>query len=478
MKFLPHPWPSARSFVASSARSRILRFGRIAALAAAAGPLLVASAPAQIAAHVVRARIAGIDLIADPTGVKDVVTLRGSLPAGDAFAGDGNAAIPTLVGMMLDQGTTSEDKFAIAQKLESVGATLSFEVGPQLVEISAQCLKKDVPLVVGLIAEQLRSPAFSADEFDKVKQQFVSGMKRQLDRTDFRASDAFSRAIYPAGHPNRPVAPETMIAAAGRAALADARAFHAKYYGPAHLTLVAVGDLDIPQLQAEIGRAFAGWTGGRDVLRPAPAASPDRSRKQTFFMAGKTSVTVILGQASGLRYRDPDYQALRLGTVILGRGFTGRLMANVRDKEGLTYDIYATTDHDTLCDGDWRIQATFAPALLEKGVASLRRQLDRWYENGVTDDELGRRKSDLVGSYKVGLATTEGMAASLLAAINRGYDVSWLDEFPKEVEALTTAEVNAAIKRHLNPANMILIEAGTIPDAGQTGSRKDQQPTR
>ena len=182
-------------------------------------------------------------------------------------------------------------------------------------------------------------------------------------------------------------------------------------------------------------------------------------------MADKTSVTVILGQPSGLRYRDPDYQALRLGTIVLGRGFTGRLMANVRDKEGLTYDIYATTDNDTRCDGDWRIQASFAPALLEKGLASLRRQLDDWYENGITDDELARRKSDLVGSYKVGLATTEGMAASLLAAINRGYDPSWLDEFPKKVEALTTAEVNTAIKRHLNPAHMVLIEAGTLPGA-------------
>ena len=464
MKRLPPPL-SSRGFTALAGRARLVRIGWRVVLGASMSLALAASARAQIAAHVVRARIAGIDLVAYPTGVKDVVTFRGSLPAGDALAGDDNVAIPTLVGMMLDQGTTSEDKFTIAQKLESVGATLSFAVDQQQLQISAQCLKKDVPLVVGLIAEQLRSPAFSADEFAKAKQQFIGSLKRQLDSTDFRAADAFSRAIYPVGHPNRPASPEAMIAAAGDATLAEARAFHARYYGPAHCTLVAVGDLDIPQLQSEVGRAFAGWTGGGDLPPSAPAARPDSPRELTVFMADKTSVTVILGQPSGLRYRDPDYQALRLGTIVLGRGFTGRLMANVRDKEGLTYDIYATTDNDTRCDGDWRIQASFAPALLEKGLASLRRQLDDWYENGITDDELARRKSDLVGSYKVGLATTEGMAASLLAAINRGYDPSWLDEFPKKVEALTTAEVNTAIKRHLNPAHMVLIEAGTLPGA-------------
>ena len=54
-------------------------------------------------------------------------------------------------------------------------------------------------------------------------------------------------------------------------------------------------------------------------------------------MNDKSSVSVIMGQATGLRYKDPDALALRVGTAALGRGFTGRLMSTVRDKEGLTY---------------------------------------------------------------------------------------------------------------------------------------------
>jgi zinc protease len=420
---------------------------------------------AQIASHVVRTKIAGIDVIAYPTGVKDVVTFQGSLPAGDAFAGDDNVAIPTLVGMMLDQGTTTEDKFAIAQKLESVGATISFGVYTQMATVSAKCLRKDVPLVVGLIAGQLRSPAFSAAEFAKVKKQFVGGLKRQLENTDFRAGDQFTRAVYPVGHPNRQPAPEELIAAAESAKLEQAKAFHAKYYGPAHFTLVAVGDLDVPQLQAELGQSFAGWTGGADVIHPAKATATDAPKDQNVFMADKTSITVMLGQASGLRYSDADYQALKVGTAILGSGFTGRLMANVRDKEGLTYGIGSSMANDSLTDGDWHISATFAPALLEKGIASARRQLTLWREQGVTDDELAKRKGDLVGSFKVGLATTEGMAGALLNAVNRGVDVTWLDEYPKKIESLTTGEVNAAIRKYVKPESMFLIKAGTVPGA-------------
>lgn len=419
----------------------------------------------HLAARVVRANIAGIDLIAYPTGVKDVVTFRGSLPAGDAFAGEDNVAIPTLVGMMLDKGTTKANKFEIAEKLESVGATISFDVGTQMAEVNAKCLKKDVPLVVGLIAEQLRSPAFSAEEFEKAKKQFIGSLQRQLESTDFRAADAFTRAVYPVGHPNRQPPPEELIKAAQAAKLEDAKAFHAKYYGPAHFTLVAVGDLDAPQLQAEVGRVFAGWTGGVDPIQPAKATRTDAPQDQTVNMPDKTSVTVLIGQATGLRYRDPDALALRVGTAILGSGFTGRLMANVRDREGLTYGIGSTVAKDTFVDGDWHISATFGPALLEKGLTSTRRELKTWYEKGVTEDELERRKGDLVGSFKVGLATTDGMAGALLNAVHRGVDVTWLDEYPKRVEALTAPQVNSAIKKYLKPESMYLVKAGTVSAA-------------
>src|ERR671917_686801 len=89
----------------------------------------IAGAETRISDKVVRAKIAGIDVIAYETGFEEVVTFRGSSPAGDSFAPASNLAVPTLVGEMLDKGTTKQDKFAIAQKLENIGANIDFSVG-------------------------------------------------------------------------------------------------------------------------------------------------------------------------------------------------------------------------------------------------------------------------------------------------------------------------------------------------------------
>jgi zinc protease len=325
-------------------------------------------------------------------------------------------------------------------------------------------------MVLSLIAEQLRTPAFAPGEFAKVQKQLAGDIKRSLESTDFRASDAFNRLTYPMGHPSRSVAPDDMLAAIETATLDDVLAFHQANYGSAAMTLVLVGDLDLPALQAEIAKSFAGWTGGKAVVRAEKTAGPAAATTQDVPMDGKTSVSIIIGQPSGLRYNDPDYQSLRLATAILGSGFTGRLMANVRDKEGLTYDVGANLQGDMVNEGDWRIAGSFAPGLLDKGIASTRRQLKLWYEAGVTPAEISARKSNMIGAFKTGLATTGGMAGALLSAVNRGYDVNWLDEFPARIKALSDLQVNAAIKKYLKPETMVLVRAGTFAGSPVAGN--------
>jgi zinc protease len=431
--------------------------------------LLSGAAAANVAEQSSRTQAAGIDLITYHTDVKQVVVILGSLPAGDAMAGSGNIAIPTLTGMMLDRGTKSLDKYAIAEQLDNVGAEIAFSVGTQSVEVRAKCLAKDLPLIIGLIASELRTPAFQLQEFNKARQQFIGALEASEQNTEARAQEAFGRAIFPQGHPNRPHAVNEYETAARAATLDELKAFYAKYYGPVHMTLVVAGDVAAPDAQSEVGKAFSGWSGGEDYIRPAAPAALTAASEVSVPLADKPSVSIVLGQPTGLRYRDPDALPLRVGTAILGRGFTGRLMGTVRDKEGLTYNIGAAVSEDNIVDGSWDVSASFAPALLDKGIASTRRELDKWWKDGVTDQELTSFKQGIVGTYLVSLATTAGLANAILTDAQRGYDVSWLTGYPQAVNALTRDQVNAAIKHHINPSEMVLVKAGSVAAAAAAG---------
>ena len=436
-------------------------------VAASIALLTPALASAGMAEHVSRKKIDGIDVIGYPTAIKEVVTIVGALPAGDAFAGADldNVAVATLTAMMLDRGTTKEDKFAIAKKLGGVGASLRFNVQGQSLQIQARCLKQDVPVVIDLIAEQLRMPAFSQGEFEKARQQFIGQLKNAMDSVQERSAEAFKRAVFPSGHPNHDPTIDEYLSAAQTLTLDEVRAFYRKYYGPDHMTLVLAGDVNMQRIQDSVAGAFRGWKGGVDYLRDAKPANLTEPRDHSIAveMPGKTSTVLAIGQSTGLRYKDPDTMALMVGTAVLGSGFTGRLMHTVRDKDGLTYHIEAELSDNTFTDGSWQIMGSFAPELLDRGTASARRVLERWWADGITDEELAARKTNLIGRYQVGLANTSGMARTLLTTVLRNRDVTWLDQYPKAVDAVTLLQVNNAIKLHLNPEEMIVVKTGTLP---------------
>jgi zinc protease len=420
------------------------------------------AAAADIAKHVVRARIAGIDVIAYRTEIKDVVTVVGSLPAGDCFAAD-NIALASLAGAMLDRGTLKLDKFAIAKQLDQVGAHLGFSVGNETLTVQARSLKADLPVVLKLMADELRNPAFTTEEFAKAKVEMEGSFRQKSESTEYRAAEAFSRAAFPAGHPSRAPSLDEWRGALDQATLPQVKEFHRQFYGPEHMVLVLVGDLDIPKIQAQIRKEFGGWRGG--VAYRTAAAPVD----QLVAVPGKTSVTVVAGEVTGLRYRDPDSLPLRMGVAIFGSGFTSRLLGTLRDKEGLTYHISAGVADDTFNDGVWRIDASFAPALLDKGLVSMQRELRKWWQDGVSADEVKARKTDMIGGFQVSLSTTGGMAGTLLHTVERGFPLTWIDEYPKSVDALTVDAVNGAIKRYVDPDKLLVVEAGSVTaDAAKT----------
>jgi zinc protease len=412
----------------------------------------------NFAEQVVREKVAGVDLLVCPTGVQNVVTIRGSLAAGEAAAP--NRALAHLAAGMLERGTTKRDQFQIAAMLEQVGVMLDFKVGTETVEFTARCLRADVPLVVELLAEQLREPAFHPEELKKLKTQLITETQQTLEDTDTQAAIAFSQTVFPPGHPSRKASVPELVKGFESATLEDVHAFHRGVYGPATLRIVMVGDVEPGRAKSELAKAFSGWSGGRPFA--ASASTPAPGGEKTVSMPDKTSVSVVIGQPTTLRAQDPQWLALDVANAVLGRSFTSRLMGTIRDREGLTYGIGSRLMGDTFRPGAWFTRATFAPALLGRGMESTWRELKDWHAKGVTAAELAYRQSALAGQFTVALETTEGLSEQLLRAVERGFEVKWLDEYPGKLRALTLEEVNSVIRSQLDPAKMTVVKAGTL----------------
>ena len=407
--------------------------------------------------------IKGLTSYVIPTKVKDVVTISGSMLGGILYSDKENPKISSLVSAMLDKGTQKNSKYELSNKLESIGAEISFVSSNRHINFTAHCLKPDLELVVELISEQLRSPIFPDDELDLLKKRMIGNLEISKDNTKKQSYINFIRKVYPKNHYNYRSTIEESIQSISLITEKDLKSFHEKTFGLGSLNIAAAGDISNIQFQGLIKKYFDNWN--VQSINTLDSTVPANNRIQAIEnknIDDKTSSDVYIGQSVDVTEDSDDYRNLMMGIYILGGNFSARLMQSVRDEEGLTYGIGSTiTGCGYGTNGHWYTWGTFSPNLVEKGIRSTLSVIDKWFAKGVTERELDAKKTTLNGSFQVSLDTTSGLIDKILTNAEKGRNISYLDNYTNKINVLNKDEINRAIKTYLDPKKFITSIAGT-----------------
>jgi len=406
-----------------------------------------------------------LDVVRNPA--VPTVAIQGTLFAGQMDAPAGKPAVPQLTANMLTRGTTLRDKRAIGAALDNVGAQLSISAGVNDGAILGSGLSRNLRLLLQTLAEEWKSPAFADSELVKAKAELRADVLRAADNTGQRARDKLTQLVYAAGHPFRAATSQEMLASIDAATAADLRAFWRDRYVGAGAILTIVGDVD-PEATAALADSLLGSV--PQGVRPTyerPRTEPNAPARVVDTMKGKANMDFVFGQASGLRRRDPDYEAALIANAALGQSsLTSRIGKRVRDTEGLSYNLFSRYLWTDYLDGVWMVDVAVAPQNLAKALHSTKEEIDKYAREGITAEEVEVQKSFFAGNYLVRLGTNAGVAAALCTAERFGYGPSYLDEYPKRIRAVTKAQVDAVIRTRFHPDKMHLIVAGdltTIP---------------
>lgn len=416
-----------------------------------------------IADRAVRTKAGPVDLVVLPTGIKDVVTFRGSLDTWPDFNSDGEI-VQAWMARCLDKGTTSRGRFEVAEALEDLGAQMGFSGSSARIGYSARALSKDLETVVGLLFEQLVTPALDDSELAKERERMQASIQRGTTEAGYRADAALSQHVYATGHPNVILDPETEEKLLTSASFDSVRVFHRESLLGGRPRLVLVGDVDAAECHKIVSKAAEAWV-PRDVIAGTPPASkaPNAGALEVD-IADRDNLEVRWGHSLPLSRLDDDFLAAHMASFILGGNFSARLMNEVRDKRGLTYGIGSgVRGADARYTGMWGVHVTLSQENLERGIVATEDVLKAFATGGVTDDELAEKKDTMSGSFQVRQATTGGLAGSLLRQLEDGRELAFADTYPERIRALTVAQVNEAVRTYFHPDSLCRVVAGTIP---------------
>jgi zinc protease len=391
-------------------------------------------------------------------------SIVGSVKGGVRFAG--SRALAEAHAAMLLEGTSRKSKAQIQVLLDDIGATLSFAAEKDRLVFSGHVRAVYAKKLLSLIAEALREPSFPARELATYKERMAAEFSIEAQETRMQAGINLSHLLYPPEHPNYQASTESVNADLAALTRSELKKYHQRAIDRSSLVVSIAGDIKPRELAALVETSFAKLPQARVEMKEFLPSSPKPAQTIAVHIDDKSSIDYMLGIATGITKDAPDYPALQLGIQVLGNrsGFTGRLMKTVREVEGLTYGVYSYLAGFLNADGFIVVWATFAPELYEKGKAALMREIRGIAEGGATEDEVRKHQTMFEARSRVTLSSSGDLARAAHDVAIEGRRMSYLDEFPQRILKLTTAEVNAALKKYLVPADLSESAAGPVPE--------------
>ncbi len=255
---------------------------------------------------------------------------------------DDPAALPGLASItstLLQEGTTSRSSEDIANEFEFFGSQLSISTGKEHTMIGAECLAREFPRALELVADVLLNPIFPDGEVERVRNERLTSVRRLKDDPTAMADLLAPALMYgrdsALGHPAAGLAGtfETI----GRDHVAG---HYASAFSPGIATLIVVGDTTPEEALALAEERFGHWrgseSGGDGSSKLSDSPSSGRPSLYLLDKPGAAQSVIRVGYFTTQR-RHPDYYAYALFNHLFGGQFTARLNKNLRQDKGYSY---------------------------------------------------------------------------------------------------------------------------------------------
>ena len=392
----------------------------------------------------------------------ETVNVAVQLNTGNEKALFGQRVNATMAGQMLARGTTKFTRAELSDEWERLKVSGRVS-GPSA---QLQTTRPNLEETLRLMVHVMREPRFDPQEFEQLRTQTITGLESQMAEPEARASEALSKIFnqFPPGDWRYTPTLEESLAETKAAKLEDAKKYHDDFYGAQSVQIAIVGDFDEARAEAVIRELFTNWKQKVPYERVPVPFKDFPAQEQTINTPDKENAVLLARENIQIRDDAPDYPAIFVANYILGGGaqFDSRLMKRIRQKDGLSYGVGSSLSVPSLDNsGSWSVYAISAPANTAKVESAMKEEVERAIKEGFTDAEVAAAKSGIQQAGVQGRAQDGGLASRWVAYMYLGRTfMTFSKPFEDKVMALTTAQVNDALRKYLDPSKVTVVKAG------------------
>lgn len=381
----------------------------------------------------------GATMLYTPNNVNDIIAI--SIYAKGGQLAEQKAGTANLTATAMMRGTKNYTSLELSQVLEDNGIKIQPSASADAFAINVLTTKDEYDKTLELLNEVVNNATFEDYEIDKVKTEKLNTIKRNKDVPLQRAIEEYRDLIYQ----NSPYSISSKILEKNIPNITkeDIINYYNSIFAPNNLVISINGNIDKDKTIQDLNNIFKPKENAKnfDFAQYNSKIPTVTTPRQTIQKVPTTETAwILLGWQTNGVLNEKDYATLQVIDSLLGSGMSSRLFKDLREQEGLAYQLGSGYSPNVL-RGSFLLYIGTNPQTLDKAKSGLFAEITRLKTEYVGDKELQDAKEKLLGNYVIGLETNLDKASNIgwYEASTRGYEFK--DKYEKLINSVTDSDI-------------------------------------
>lgn len=389
----------------------------------------------------------GATMLYTPNSSNDIIAISIYAKGGqllDKIAGTANLTAATMM-----KGTKNYTSLELSQVLEDNGIKIVPSVGADAFSITVLTTKDEYDKTMELLNEVVNNAIFDDYEIEKVKSDKLSAIKTNKDVPIKQAIEEYRDMIYK----NTPYSISSKVLEKNIQNIkkSDIIEYYNKIFNPKNIVISINGNIDKDKTIQDLNKIFEPKADSQTFdykIYDSKIPRITTPRTNTIKMPTETAWILLGWQTDGV-LSEKDYATLQVIDSILGTGMSSRLFKELREQEGLAYQL-GTGYSPNVLRGSFMMYIGTNPATLEKSKQGLLSEIEKLKTEYVGDKELKDAKEKLIGNYVIGLETNLDKASNIgwYETSTRGYEFK--EKYVDLINSVTDADIIEVANKYFN----------------------------
>ena len=387
----------------------------------------------------------GAALLLTPNKVNDIVAITIFSKGGEFTETIPGTA--ELTASVLTKGTKKYSSLELAQLLEDNGIKIVPSAKADSFSVTVLTTKNEYEKTLGILNEIINNAALDDYEIEKSRTDMLNAIKKSKDIPLNLAIDNYKTYIFE----NTPYSNSDKVLSKTLPQITqeDIKAYYDKAFFPQNVVISINGNVDKEKTINEFTKIFNNKKGEKFDYAKYSIPSLKEGKKITTSVKDLKTDWIIIGwQTPGVLCRK-DYATLQVIDSLLGSGMSSRLFKNLRDKDGLAYQLGSQFSPNVL-KGAFIVYIGTNPENLDYAQRRMLEEVFRLKKEFVGSKELQEAKDKLLGHYIIGQETNLDKATTIgwFEAAGRGYKFD--EQYAQLINGVTESDIIEVANKYFN----------------------------